>query len=168
LNGIKQGHVAEMLAVGQGSVSRWEAGTHEPDTANRDRIAGIIAASAGAASDAALKRLVATSSLPVHLVCDATHRLLAASTARTSSWRVDLAAFLGMSLWRFASDQIVAAEDRLFASGWFERPCQSLRFETAYNGSAEIPVLPGVMQWDTIPLSDGRVGRLTTTIALHA
>ena len=35
-------------------------------------------------------------------------------------------------------------------------------------GSDEIPVAPGIMQWETIPLSDGRVGRLTTTIAIHA
>ena len=167
LNGIKQGHVAELLAVSQGSVSRWEAGTHEPDAANQDRIASIIAASAGAGSDAALKRLVATSPLPVHLVYDATHRLLAASAVRASSWRVDVTACLGMSLWRFASEQIVAAEDGLAASGWFERPCQSMRFETGRNGSAEIPVAPSAMQWETIPLSDGRVGRLTTTIALY-
>lgn len=168
LNGIKQGHVAEMLAVSQGSVSRWEAGTHEPDAANRDRIAGIIATSTGAASDATLKRLVTTSSLPVHLVCDATHRLLAASTARAASWRVDLTALLGTSLWRFASDEIVSAEAGLVASGWFERPCQSVRFETGHNGSAEVPVAPGVIQWETIPLSDGRVGRLTTTMTPHA
>ena len=129
---------------------------------------GIIAASAGAASDAALKRLVITSPLPVHLVCDATHRLLAASAARASSWRVDVAACLGTSLWRFASDEIVGAEAGLAASGWFERPCQSLTFENGHNGSAEVPVVPGVMEWETIPLSDGRVGRLTTTIALHA
>ncbi len=167
LNGIKQGHVAEMLAVSQGSVSRWEAGTHEPDAANRDRIAGMIAASAGAASDAALKRLITTSSLPVHLVCDATHRLLAASDARAASWRVDLTGLLGTSLWRFASDEIVSAEAGLAASGWFERPCQSVRFETGHNGSAEIPVTPGVIQWETIPLSDGRVGRLTTTWTPH-
>ncbi|MDT8758784.1 helix-turn-helix domain-containing protein [Sphingomonas psychrotolerans] len=168
LNGVKQGDIAERLSVSQGSVSRWESGAQVPDAGHRDRIAEIVAASATSAGDAAIKRLVSTSSLPVHLVCDATHRLLAASPARAASWNVDVASYLGSSLWRFASDEIMAAEEGLAAIGWFERPCQRLRFATAGNASDEIPVAPGIMQWETIPLSDGRVGRLTTTIAIHA
>jgi len=168
LNGIKQGDVAERLSVSQGSVSRWESGTQEPDAINRDRIAEIVAASPTGAGDAAIKRLVSTSSLPVHLICDATHRLLAASLTRAGFWNIDVALYLGSSLWPFASDEIMAAEDGLTAAGWFERPCQWLRFETGGNNSDEIPVAPGIMQWETIPLSDGRVGRLTTTIAIHA
>ncbi len=168
LNGIKQGDIAQRLSVSQGSVSRWESGAQEPDIGHRDRIAEIVAASATSASDAALKRLVSTSSMPVHLICDATHRLLAASPTRAASWNVDVAAYLGSSLWRFASDEIMAAEDSLADAGWFERPCQRLRFATGGNASDEIPVSPGIMQWETIPLSDGRIGRLTTTIASHA
>lgn len=168
LNGIKQGDIAERLSVSQGSVSRWESGSHEPDAIHRRRIAEIVAASATSAGDAALKRLVSTSSLPVHLVCDSTHRLLAASPTRAASWNVEVAAYLGASLWRFASDAIMAAEEGLAGTGWFERPCQRLRFETGGNASDEIPVVPGIMQWETISLSDGRVGRLTTTIARHA
>jgi transcriptional regulator with XRE-family HTH domain len=168
LNGIKQGDVAERLSVSQGSVSRWESGTQEPDPIHSRRIADIVAASATGAGDAAIKRLVSTSSLPVHLVCDATHRLLAVSPARAASWNVDVALYLGSSLWPFATEEIVAAEQGLAASGWFERPCQSLRFETRGNVSDKIPVAAGIVQWETIPLSDGRIGRLTTTIAVHA
>jgi transcriptional regulator with XRE-family HTH domain len=168
LNGIKQGDIAERLGVGQCSVSRWESGCHEPDPINRARIAEIVAANASSAGDAALKRLVSTSSLPVHLICDATHRLLAASPARAASWNADVTVYLGSCLWPFATDEIIAAEESLAGTGWFERPCQSLRFETGGNDSNEIPVMPGIMQWETIPLSDGRVGRLTTTIAARA
>lgn len=164
LGGIKQGHVAELLTVSQGSVSRWESGTHEPEAHHRDRIITMIGAIAGSDADAALKRLVTASSLAVHLVCDATHRLLAASPARERSWNVDASSYVGTSLWRFASPEIITAEDSLAANGWFDRPFQTLCFQTGSNDSMEIPVQPSLMRWETVPLSDGRIGRLTTTI----
>lgn len=165
LNGIKQGHVAEHLAVTQASVSRWESGMHEPDAAIRERILAMIAANAGNDADAALKRLVETSSVPVHLVCDATHRLLAASPARAMAWADSADSFLNRSLWAFASPEIVAAEEGLADRGWYDRPFQRLEFHTGHNGSVVIAVLPGTMRWETVPLADGRIGRITTTIA---
>jgi hypothetical protein len=58
----------------------------------------------------------------------------------------------------------VAAEAGLRDRGWFERPFQTLCFETGPNGSPEVPVRPSVVRWETVPLADGRVGRLTTTV----
>lgn len=168
LNRIKQAHLAEMLAVSQGSVSRWESGTHEPDDEHREQISDLIAAHASNDGDAALRRLVETSSLSVHLVCDATHRLLAASRARAASWSCGPHEYLGISLWSFASPEIIVAESGLADAGWFSRPFQTLSFETGANESAEIPVVPSLMRWETIPLSDGRTGRLTTTVEAHA
>lgn len=164
LNSIKQGHVADLLGVSQGSVSRWESGTHEPEAHYRDRIIDMIAAQANNEADAALKRLVGSSMLAVHLVCDATHRLLAASPSRVASWRAGADAYLGQSLWRFASPEIMAAEAGLRDRGWFERPCQRIRFNTGANDSDIVVVRPSLMQWETVPLADGRIGRLTTTI----
>lgn len=164
LNGVKQGDVAERLGVSQGSVSRWESGGQEPEPAHRARIAAMIAAQCGSDGDAALKRLVSSSTLPVHLVCDATHRLLAYSPARAAGWQVDAAAWIGASLWRFASPEIVAAEAALADRGWFERGFHALEFRTGANGSHAIPVMPGLMRWETILLADGRVGRLATTL----
>lgn len=165
LNGIKQGHVAELLAVSQAAVSRWESGVHEPEAHQRERILEIIAANANNDADATLKRLVESSTLPVHLVCDATHRLLAASPERTRSWSGGAAAFIGESLWRFASPEIVTAQDGLQNDGWFERPFQRLQFHTGHNDSDIVTVLPGTLLWETIPLADGRTGRISTTIA---
>ena len=165
LNGVKQADLAERLGVSQGTVSRWESGAHEPEPGHREQIAALVAAHATTSGDAALKRLVATSSLPVHLVCDATHRLLAASPARAAAWRGGAEVYLGVSLWPFASPEIVAAEHSLAGRGWFERPFQALCFETRGNGSAEVPVGPSVVRWESLPLADGRVGRLTTTVA---
>ncbi len=164
LNGIKQGHVAELLGVSQGSVSRWESGAHEPEADHRERIFTLIAARANNDADAALRRLVSSSTLAVHLVCDATHRLLAASPSRLASWAVRADDYVGRSLWPFASPEIMAAEAALRDQGWFEQPYQRLRFQTGSNDSDVIAVHPSLMQWETIPLADGRVGRLTTTI----
>ncbi|MDC7809419.1 XRE family transcriptional regulator [Sphingomonas koreensis] len=165
LNGIKQGHVAELLAVSQAAVSRWESGIHEPEAHQRERILDLIAANASNDADATLKRLIESSILPVHLVCDATHNLLAASPERTRSWGAGADAFIGKSLWRFASPEIVAAQEGLQNRGWFERPCQRMQFETGANDSDLVTVLPGTLLWETIPLADGRTGRISTTLA---
>lgn len=164
LNRIKQSHAADLLAVSQATISRWESGAHEPEKHHRDQIVSMIAAKAGNDADAALRRLVETSALPVHLVCDATHRLLAASPARTKEWHTHSGALVGHSLWRFASPEIVAAEEGLADRGWYERPFQRLRFHTGPNNSDIVTVLPSLMQWETVPLADGRIGRITTTV----
>ena len=164
LSGMKHRHAAELLQVSQGTVSRWESGEAHPDVEHRRGIEMLIRANASTSSDAALKRLVITSSLPVHLICDATHELLAASPARARSWQVDADHYLGVSLWRFASEEIVAADLQLDALGWFERPFQRISFRTGDNGSEEVPVQPRLMEWETLALSDGRLWRLATTL----
>lgn len=164
LNGVKQSHLAEVLQVTQATVSRWESGVLVPDPAHRGRIETLIRARTGNDADAALCRLIQTSSLAVHLVCDATHALLAASAPRAAEWQVDADHYVGTSLWRFASPEIAAAEAALADSGWFERPFQQRQFHTGANGSDEIPVLPGLLRWESLPLAGGRIGRLATTI----
>ncbi|AOH85985.1 hypothetical protein AWL63_20520 [Sphingomonas panacis] len=165
LQGIKQSHMAELLGVSQGSISRWESGTHAPDAPMRARIEALIAARVDTTGDAALKRLIETSSLRIHLICDATHRLLAVSPARAQSWRADAGSYIGTSLWRYASPEIIAAEDGLAERGWFDRPFQSLRFHTGPNASATIVIGAGWMEWESIPLADGRIGRLTMAVS---
>lgn len=168
LQGIKQTHLAELLGISQGSLSRWESGTHQPDPAMQARIENVIAATTSSRSDAALKRLIETSPLRIHLICDTTHRLLAASPARGASWRGDVASYIGTSLWRFASPEIERAEQGLVDQGWFERPFQNIRFRTGPNRSAAIAITPGLMEWESILLADGRVGRLTTSVVADA
>ncbi|RVT90543.1 XRE family transcriptional regulator [Sphingomonas crocodyli] len=168
LNGIKQAHVAELLCVSQGSISRWEGGTHAPDEHHREKIATLIAAHANNNGDMAMKRLISTSTLAVHLVCDATHILLAASPARAAVFAGGVDRYLGTSLWRYASPEIAEAEARLADDGWFERPFKALTFRTGDNLSHDVPVRSSTVRCETIPLADGRVGRVTTTLAQHA
>jgi transcriptional regulator with XRE-family HTH domain len=164
LNTVKQSAIAEMLGVSQGCVSRWESGEHRPNARQRETIIQLICASAGDDQDAGLKRLVEASHRPVHLICDATHRLLAASRSRAISWQTDLSELIGTSLWPFASPEIAAAEAKLCECGWYERPYRTLELRTGGNGRSDVPVLPGRILWETLPLADGRVGRLTTTL----
>lgn len=56
------------------------------------------------------------------------------------------------------------AEAALAGLGWFERPFQHLRFHTGPNDSTTIVISAGLMEWESIPLGDGRIGRLTTAL----
>ena len=82
LRRVKQAHAAELLRVSQAMVSRWEAGTLVPDAEEQARLRELMSARLDSAGDHALARLVTGSSASAHLVCDLTHRLLAASRGR--------------------------------------------------------------------------------------
>lgn len=163
LAGIKQAHLAELMGVTQPTVSRWEAGTLPLSIEQTQALQAIFAIRPDPAQDAALKRLVEHSQQPVHLICDATHRLLAASPARAADWHVDLSDWLGRSLIVYASPRILAAEARLTDMGWFDDGLASLAFDTDANDDPDIPIRPGPMLWERVRLSDGSAGRLVTS-----
>jgi transcriptional regulator with XRE-family HTH domain len=162
--GIKQAHAAELLGVTQSTVSRIEHGELKPAGALRNRLLDLVSARIHPARDAALRRLVEGSASPVHLVCDLTHRLLAASAPREREWRRAASELLGHPLWRFASEAIRSAEAQLLDLGWGERDgAHALTFVTGANGLAELRIVPGVQIWERILLSDGSPARLVTS-----
>lgn len=162
LRGVKQSHAAELFGVTQATLSRWERGQHRiPETATRE-LSRLLAAPLDSAADAGLRRLVESSILPVHLICDLSHRLLAASPARFASWGADVAELRGVSLWRFATDEIRSAESRLGELGWYDRTAR-LSFRTGRNDSALVPIEPGILVWERLQLSDGTLARLVTS-----
>jgi transcriptional regulator with XRE-family HTH domain len=164
LRGIKQSHAAELLGITQATLSRWELGRHPiPDTAQR-KLARLLAAPLDSAADAGLRRLVESSSLSVHLVCDLSHRLLAASPARVVNWTADLAELRGCSLWRFATEEIRAAESRLGELGWYDDAVSTVSFENGANDSTIVPIEPGLLVWERLQLSDGTLARLVTSM----
>ena len=87
LRGIKQAHAGEFLGVTQSTVSRIERGELKPAGALRNRLLDLVVARIDPSRDAALRHLVEDSASPVHLVCDCTHRPLAASGPREREWR---------------------------------------------------------------------------------
>ena len=158
--------MAQILGVSQGLISRWEAGKHIPSTEISHQIRRFIAVAPDSVSDRALRRLVEAANVPVHLICDATHCLLAASPLREEEWRASARAFIGSSLWRFATDDIVVAEDRLADHGWFDHSDPDrISITTKGNGSDEMRILRSTLEWERVGLADGRVGRLVTTVA---
>nr|WP_307437727.1 helix-turn-helix transcriptional regulator [Labrys monachus] len=165
LRGMKQAHLAELLDVAQTTVSRWERGLLPLPEPRRAAIERLLAPPAGRAQDAALKRLVESSAGKVHLICDRTHRLLAASRPRQAEWKGDPSAFIGRSLLAYASAEILAAEARLGELGWHDGRLDSLAVDTGSNGHPLLPIRPGRMLWERIVLADGTAGRLVTTLA---
>lgn len=164
LRGIKQSHAAEMLGVTQATVSRWELGRHRPTESESRRLARLLQAPLDSGGDAALRRLVESSDLSVHLICDLSHRLLAASPSRYAEWHASAEDLHGVSLWRFATDQIRAAESRLPDLGWYEEGRASLTFWTDTNHRDVVTIVPGRLLWERLQLSDGTLARLVTSV----
>ncbi|SEE14360.1 Helix-turn-helix domain-containing protein [Rhizobiales bacterium GAS191] len=164
LRGMKQSHLAELMGVNQATVSRWERGTLSLSEAQRATAQLLLASPPDPAQDAALKRLVESSMRKVHLICDRTHRLLAASPARQTEWQADPAEFLGKSLLVYATAEILAAEATLGELGWHEGRLSCLAVDTGPNADPVLHILPGRMLWERIALADGTAGRLVTTI----
>ena len=163
LRGVKQSHAAELFGVTQPTLSRWERGYHRPPDAAARRLTKLLSAPLDSTADAGLRRLVENSALPVHLICDLTHRLLAASPKRFAEWKADAAALRGLSLWRFATDEIQQAESRLGDLGWYDDGAPSLRLWTSDNHDPLVRIVPGVLVWERLTLSDGTLARLVTS-----
>ncbi|AJP59971.2 transcriptional regulator [Pandoraea vervacti] len=164
LRRIKQSHAAQLLGVSQSTVSRWEAGTLTIGGDELARIEPLLAAHLDSPADGALARLVNFNALPMHLVCDLTHRLLACSPSRAVEFSAPVSTLLGRSLWPFATEAIQTQEAFLRSAGWGERAAQSVEFETGSNASTLVPIRDSRCRWTRFTLSDGTVARLVETL----
>lgn len=160
LNKVKQSALASDIGVSQTTISRWESGALLPEKRHVGRLVDLLTARPASASDSALLELVSMSAEPVHLVCDVSHRLLAASPSRAEDWRDGVSGFLGKSLWRYASKDIVAAEGRLVEDGWDEPIADDVEFTTDRIEHPELVIRAGRIRWTRIALSDGSFARL--------
>ncbi|MGL4289041.1 MAG: helix-turn-helix transcriptional regulator [Phreatobacter sp.] len=165
LRRIKQGHAAELIGVSQATISRWEGGIHEPTGAQAARLAALMETRLDSAADRALAELITHSGREIHLICDSTHKLLAASPARERRWQATAAELAGTSLWRFASAEIIDAEQKLGTAGWFEPIAPAIELATGPNASRIVPIRPGRVRWTRMRLADGSFARLVQAIA---
>lgn len=162
VRGWKQSHIAELARVCQATVSRWEAGSLEPDPELATLLLETLVGKAHC--DTALRRLVENSWAPVHLITDADHRLLAASPSREKEWQATAASWLGRSMWSCATDAIIAAEEGLEEDGWWENTVPTpVTLETG-PGQRMLRIVAGLMIWERVWLADGIPARLCTSL----
>ena len=90
---------------------------------------------------------------------------VAASPARVINWTADLAEMRGRSLWRFATDEIRAAESQLGELGWYDDGVAQVSFQNGANDSEVVPIEAGVLVWERLQLSDGTLARLVTSLS---
>lgn len=163
LQRVKQDSVAQLCGVSQGTVSRWESGALQPPAVQVQRIFSALRGQP--LQDAALKRLVETSPLALHLVTDLDHELLAASGPRQRWWGDATPALMHTSLWRYATREIVAVELQLEDLGWWEQPDPApVRVPLSGREHAGLPIQAGVMVWERVWLASGLPARLCTTL----
>ncbi|WP_343517706.1 helix-turn-helix transcriptional regulator [Sphingomonas sp.] len=165
LHRVKQAHFAELLGVAQSTVSRWESGILSFERHEARRVEAVIAARLTSSADTALRQLIEESARTIHLVCDVSHRLLACSASRASSFGIPPGELLGRSLWRYSSAELVAQEMRLESLGWHDLAVPApVEFEAGDNGSKLVPIRPGPCRWMRMTLSDGTWVRLVETL----
>ncbi len=165
LHRVKQTHLAELLRVSQSQVSRWENGSHQPGETDLKAILALVSARLTSGADQRLARFVNDSLQPMHLVCDLTHNLLAYSPARADEFKRDGSELLGTSLWPWASEDIVRAEENLETMGWYDLAAPSLELTTTARRSSAINIPKSVFNWTRFRLSDGSNVRLVETLS---
>jgi transcriptional regulator with XRE-family HTH domain len=165
LHRIKQRDAAALFGVAQSTVSRWESGVQEMESAERARVEQQLSARLDSAADHALARLVHDSPRAVHLICDLSHRLLACSPSRAAEFGAPLSGLLGRSLWRYATPGILRQEAALDALGWRDSLAPpALEFATGVNDSVIVPIRHGRCRWTRLTLADGTAARLVETL----
>lgn len=159
--GVKQAALAEMMAVDQATVSRWENGAQLPGRPVQEAVLNTLGAQR--TDDRALRRLVETSTDAVHLVEEASHICLAYSKNRAMEWKQWPGSLIGTSLWRFATDEIRQAEYELTDEGWWDAHLpEPKRFRTSAAYHDEITIRAGAILWERLYLADGTPVRLVS------
>lgn len=164
LNRVKQMQAADLLAVSQGTISRWESGRLTPNAAEQIALRRLMQARLSSAADQRLAELVTGAGAPMHLICDLTHRLLAWSPTRAREALTN-DNLIGTSLWRYASDELRETERRLPELGWYQPAPPALIGRTGANHSHRFRIRPSRFRFTRFQLSDGSFARLVETLA---
>ena len=158
---LKQHGLADLLGVDQPTVSRWESGLHTPEIEVQAKVFQTLLPLRS--DDAALRRLVETSSGCIHLIDDSTHICLAYSTSRARDWRVGQRDMIGISLWPFATEEIQKAEQELETSDWWSALSPEPKmFATSEADDYDIWISAGQILWERVYLADGTPARLVS------
>lgn len=164
MRGMKQQSLADLFGVRQSTMSKWEQGTLYISEERQAQIMDLISVYPSWIADSWLRRLVETSSQRVHVICDVSHRLLAASPSRVAEWGVTSRELIGQKLLQDAPDDIVAAEKHLLQGGAGENYLRPMIISTAGQRSGRYKVEPGRLLWEKLQIEDGSWVRLVTDL----
>ena len=163
LRNVKQQALALDLGISQTTISRWESGESLPGDYHFEKLLTLFGAPVEISGDGVLRALIERAQSPIHLICDFSHRLLAASQPRISQWRRDLSELRGRSLFQFTTPEIVSAEQHLPEIGWYDGRCGHFRFNCGASApDCAIQIQPAVCTWERLLLADGSIVRLVS------
>lgn len=162
--GVKQSTLSNELNIDQSTLSRWEAGIQSPEEHIQHQAFSLLASDKP--NDFALRRLVESSNSLLHLIEDSTHVCLAFSNRRAVEWgNQDSNLLIGKPLWRFATEEIQAAESSLATDDWWStRSPAPQTFRTSKKIHNELVINEGQIVWERMYLSDGTPVRLCTSL----
>jgi len=163
-NRMKQCALARELGVAQSTLSRWEAGAAEPGDIHQQKLRRLLTAAPNSSADFAVRDLVHSSRARIHLICDLTHKLIAASKPRQRAWRTSESELVGASLWRFRTQGIETGERDLAETGWFNAQAQEAYVQTERSDFSELTIHKGWLKYTRFMLSDGRFARLVIDV----
>jgi transcriptional regulator with XRE-family HTH domain len=164
VRGIKQAHLAQLVRVSQSTISKWESGAAVPSADQHGQVIELLAAQPSAVANTWLARLVETSRDRVHAICDLTHKLLVASPTRYQEWCREPSEMFHRPLLDDVVGGIVEAERRLIQcehSMPFDEP---VVITTAGQTGGRYRVIPGLVLWERLQLTDGAWVRLVTSV----
>jgi len=67
-------------------------------------------------------------------------------------------------MWRYATPEIRRAEEQLPSLGWNDGPDVAVFFKTSGKRDPVVPIRPGTVLWERLPIGDHGWGRLVTTL----
>ncbi|WP_166418362.1 helix-turn-helix domain-containing protein [Cochlodiniinecator piscidefendens] len=161
--GVKQFALAQSLGVDQTTISRWESSRQTPDADLQKKALDTV--SSFGTDDRALRRLIEHSTTGVHLVDEASHKCLAYSPTRATSWGASPNEWIGTSLWQFATDEIRQAEEELDAMDWWSLAAPEPKvLYTSAASHDRLRIDAGKLMWERLYLADGTPVRLTSSL----
>ena len=164
---VKQTHLAEIMRVSQSTVSKWETGATAPTKGQYFAILSFLSGPVSSVRDSWLTRLVASSKDPIHLICDQSHTLFAASETRVDEWKRSMAEVSRVPLCIDLPEDILSAEKQYQRN--FKGLTASVSFVVRTEGRSEglYAIKPALMLWERLQLTDGRVVRLVSNTSIR-
>lgn len=154
-NGLTQVALAEMLGAQQGTISRWEAGTHRPDLAIQQRLRDLMRRGVPVSDQLVLHRVrVSPSAITLRL---RSGRQVAASPFAAAMHATPPTTLEGLDYARLHTESFDQQWRLAQRAGFFAGDVASVSGCGPWRPAGGGPVRYGWGTWCPIPLSDGEI-----------